>query len=83
MTVSDGLAPGECAAQVDHWDVHWQRMYCYAQPLTIHADAQFSVMCDYDTSSVTVPVRPGWGTQNEMCLATLFFTVPRSVLGEL
>jgi len=38
------------------------------------------VTCDYDTSSVDAPVRPGWGTGNEMCLATLFFTVPAGAL---
>ncbi len=40
----------------------------------------FNVTCDYDTTSVTAPVQPGWGTSNEMCLATLYFTAPISVL---
>jgi hypothetical protein len=36
------------------------------------------VTCDYDTRSVKDPVLPGWGTSNEMCLATLYFTAPAS-----
>jgi hypothetical protein len=54
-------------------------MYFYAEPMIIKPDTRLSVTCDYDTSSVQVPVKPGWGTRNEMCLATLFFTVPASV----
>jgi hypothetical protein len=34
------------------------------------------ITSDYDTSRDQAPVTPGWGTNNEMCLATLFFTVP-------
>jgi hypothetical protein len=35
------------------------------------------VTCDYDTASAQAPVLPGWGTGNEMCLTTLFLTVPK------
>jgi hypothetical protein len=79
MTVSDTSAPEQCAANVDNWDFHWQRMYFYAEPMIIKPNTRLSVTCDYDTSSVQLPVKPGWGTHNEMCLATLFFTVPTSV----
>ena len=68
----------QCAANVQNWDFHWQRMYFYAEPITVVPDTQFSVTCDFDTSSVSKPVKPGWGTENEMCLATLYFTVPMS-----
>jgi hypothetical protein len=79
MTVTQDGASEQCAANVDKWDFHWQRMYFYAEPLTIKADTRISVTCDYDTTSVNVPVKPGWGTHNEMCLATMYFTVPASV----
>jgi hypothetical protein len=32
------------------------------------------------STRVTYPVKPGWGTRNEMCLAVLFFTVPKDAL---
>jgi mono/diheme cytochrome c family protein len=84
LTVSAGHdAPERCAANVENWDFHWQRMYFYAEPLTIKPDTQLSVTCDYDTSSVQAPVKPGWGTRNEMCLATLYFTVPASVYDKM
>ena len=79
MTVRQHADDERCAAQVDNWDFHWQRMYFYEEPWTIRADSEISVTCDFDTSSVTEPVKPGWGTRNEMCLATLYFTVPASM----
>jgi hypothetical protein len=65
-----------CAMDVQSWDIHWQRMYFYEKPWELDADSQFEITCDYDTSGDQEPVTPGWGTNNEMCLATLFFTVP-------
>ena len=76
MTITQPGAGEACAAQVDHWDFHWQRMYFYEKPYELTRDTQLAVDCEYDTTSVTAPVQPGWGTSNEMCLATLFLTVP-------
>jgi hypothetical protein len=72
--------PMACAADVQRWDFHWQRMYFYEQPWAIGAGAEFELTCDFDTSDATSPVLPGWGTRNEMCLATLYFTVPVGAL---
>lgn len=68
--------PNTCAADVKNWDFHWQRMYFYDKPPALDASTSFQVTCDYDTTSVSQPVLPGWGTSNEMCLATLYFTAP-------
>ena len=38
--------------------------------------------CEFDTSADKEPITPGWGTQNEMCLATLYMTVPLSALAD-
>jgi hypothetical protein len=76
MTLTTPGASAQCAAKVERWDFDWQRMYFYASPLTIKPDTELSVTCDYDTSSKTEPVKPGWGTRNEMCLATLMFSLP-------
>jgi hypothetical protein len=67
----------QCGVDVQSWDFHWQRMYFYQQPWLLRAGAELEVTCDYDTSSAQAPVLPGWGTSNEMCLTTLFFTAPK------
>lgn len=77
MTITQPGVGESCAAQVDHWNFHWQRMYFWEKPYELTGDTQVAVDCEYDTSSVNAPVQPGWGTSNEMCLATLFITVPR------
>lgn len=66
----------QCGVDVQSWDFHWQRMYFYEQPWKLNESAELEVTCDFDTSTAPGPVLPGWGTSNEMCLTTLFFTVP-------
>jgi hypothetical protein len=80
MNLGSGTDLG-CAMDVQNWDFHWQRMYFYAQPLAMSAGSRIEVTCDYDTSAETEPVLPGWGTRNEMCLATMYFTMPAAQLG--
>jgi mono/diheme cytochrome c family protein len=70
----------ECEGQIDHWDFNWQRHYDYTTPLPFTADTRVRVTCDFDTSDTTEPVSPGWGTRNEMCLATLMLALPASAL---
>ncbi len=82
MTIAQGDAEETCAADVQRWDFHWQRLYFYEQPIPLTADTRIGVTCDYDTTSRKEPVLPGWGTQNEMCLATLYLTVPASELAQ-
>jgi hypothetical protein len=77
VSMASGTA---CAADVQNWDFHWQRMYFYDKPPALDTQTAFRVTCDYDTTSVTAPVMPGWGTSNEMCLAALYFTAPVSAL---
>jgi hypothetical protein len=76
---SDDASLG-CGIDVGTWDFHWQHMYFYASPLAMTQDTRVQVTCDYDTSADTEPVLPGWGTRNEMCLATMYFVVPASAL---
>jgi hypothetical protein len=82
MTVHQGDVP-HCAADVQSWDFHWQRLYFYEEPYALTNATTLEVTCDFDTSARTEPVLPGWGTQNEMCLATLYLTVPLSVFAGL
>lgn len=69
--IEDGGAP-QCAADVQAWDFGWQIYYFYDQPLPLTPKSKLRITCDYDTQSAQSPVLPGWGTQNEMCLAGLF-----------
>lgn len=69
--VEDGGAP-MCAADVQRWDFNWQLYYFYEQPIALTAKSVLRITCEYDTQSASEPVLPGWGTQNEMCLAGLF-----------
>jgi hypothetical protein len=77
LSITPEAEATRCAANIDNWDFHWHRLYFYRAPYTVTAATQFEVTCDYDTTSVTQPVQPGWGTSNEMCLATLFLTVDK------
>jgi hypothetical protein len=67
-----------CASKLTRWDFHWQKFYFYKQGnyprLTPSSFAQVS--CTYDTTAETVPVLPGWGTRNEMCLTVLMVALP-------
>jgi len=65
-----------CALEIPAWDVHWQRLYFYAEPKPIAAGTLLGATCDYDTSSDSEPVSPGWGIANEMCATILYFTAP-------
>jgi hypothetical protein len=66
----------ECKAQVNQWDFHWQHLCFYERPEVLTPEDSVRITCDYDTTSKTCPVSPGWGTQNEMCFAGVFVTVP-------
>jgi hypothetical protein len=76
MTFSEHGEEPACAADVQRWDFHWQRMYFYEQPRRLQPESQIHVTCDFDTSARTEPVSPGWSTRDEMCLTTLYLTVP-------
>lgn len=67
-----------CAANLTHWDFHWQEFYFYKAPPRITPDTQLEVTCEYDTARDLQPVLPGWGTRNEMCLTVLMVALPPS-----
>lgn len=68
----EGDAAPQCAADVQQWDFDWQLYYFYDQPLPLTTNSKLRITCDYDTRGATEPILPGWGTQNEMCLAGVF-----------
>jgi hypothetical protein len=70
--VPAAAAGPECLGDVPRWDFNWQLFYFYREPVTLRAGDKLRVTCNFDTSSRTEATLPGWGTQNEMCLAGLF-----------
>jgi hypothetical protein len=73
----EGDAAPRCAADVQRWDFDWQLYYFYQQPLPLTLDSKLRITCDYDTRGATEPILPGWGTNNEMCLAGVFIVPDR------
>ncbi len=71
VTMVDG-ASEQCVADVQAWDFHWQRMYMRNDPIRMRPGSKIRVRCEYDTTSATDPIAPGWGTRNEMCLSVLY-----------
>lgn len=65
-------AADTCVADVPRWDFDWQLFYRFEEPLVVTADQTLEVTCHFDTRGREEPTLPGWGTQNEMCLAGLF-----------
>lgn len=61
-----------CVGDVQAWDFGWQLYYFFAEPQELRAGTKLRVDCEFDTRGAEGPVTPGWGTQNEMCLAGLF-----------
>lgn len=61
-----------CAGEVKAWNFEWQLFYFFEKPLIVRPGSKLRVTCGFDTRGASEPVTPGWGTQNEMCLAGLF-----------
>jgi hypothetical protein len=61
---------------IQHWNVHEQRLYFDTGLPAVTPQSEFGVTCNYDTSSDTEPVAPGWGIDNEMCATVLYLTAP-------
>ncbi|WP_428264004.1 hypothetical protein [Haliangium sp.] len=65
-----------CAGEVESWDFDWQFFYFYRQPIRVEAGDTVRVTCRYDTRGADAPILPGWGTQDEMCVAGLYLVMP-------
>jgi hypothetical protein len=81
LRYQDGTGADACGARIDRWDFHWQRMYFYRDGSIPRLTPQsaIQVTCDYDTSTDTQPVTPGWGTRNEMCMAVMMVALPEGI----
>jgi hypothetical protein len=65
-------AADSCAADIQRWNFNWQQFYFYDTPLQFDNSTTLSVTCDYDTTSRTSPVLPGYGTSEEMCTMGIY-----------
>lgn len=65
-----------CALDVERWNFDWQQAYFYTTPISASRGDVVSIECQYDTSSRDATTVFGEGTENEMCLAFFYATVP-------
>ncbi|MEM9491467.1 MAG: hypothetical protein AAGC55_20140 [Myxococcota bacterium] len=65
-----------CGGNVERWYYAWELFYFCQQPTRIEPGDSIRVTCEFDTRGLSEPVLPGWGTQNEMCLAGLYLVAP-------
>lgn len=65
-----------CQAEVTSWDFNWQLFYFYDQPVPLQEGDKLRVTCGFNTEGLEDDVLPGWGTENEMCLAGLMLSIP-------
>jgi mono/diheme cytochrome c family protein len=61
-----------CVVDVFRWEYQWQLYYFYERPIVLSKGDTVEVTCVYDTSRVSEPIWPGWGTNNEMCLLGMY-----------
>jgi hypothetical protein len=74
MHIERASAAGEvaCLADIAHYDFDWQRSYFLEQPVALTAQDTLNIRCTYSTLGRTEATTWGEGTEDEMCLATLY-----------
>jgi len=65
-----------CLVDVPHYDFNWQRTYTYETPIRMEPNDQFELTCEFDSSDKDSMTYWGDGTNDEMCLMTIFATLP-------
>jgi mono/diheme cytochrome c family protein len=65
-------AGNTCGADVDRWNFNWQQYYFYDQPVNLAGLKSFEISCEYDTTKRDKATRPGFGSEDEMCLMGLY-----------
>lgn len=70
----------QCLSYVPTWDFDWQLAYFFREPIRWMPGTKLRNTCTFDTSTRSEVTLPGWGTRNEMCLATLFVLMPEGIM---
>ena len=65
-----------CLIDVPHYDFNWQRVYPLREPLVLQPDDRMEIECVYDSTGQDGMTYWGDGTNDEMCLMTVFATIP-------
>lgn len=65
-----------CLIDVPSYDFNWQRVYTFVEPVLLQPDDRLEIECVYDSSSAESTTYWGDGTNDEMCLMTVFATLP-------
>ena len=65
-----------CLMDVPYYDFNWQRVYTYSETVILQPDDFFELSCTYDSTSQSETVQWGDGTGDEMCLITVFASLP-------
>lgn len=66
----------ECIIDVPSYDFNWQRVYTFQEPILLQPDDRLEIECVYDSTGVESTTYWGDGTNDEMCLMTVFATLP-------
>jgi hypothetical protein len=61
-----------CLIDVPRWDFNWQFAYELTNPIEMGGDTKVTLECGYDSTDATGTTYWGDGTQDEMCLLTMF-----------
>ncbi|MEC8380137.1 MAG: hypothetical protein VXZ96_07445 [Myxococcota bacterium] len=66
----------ECLIDVPYYDFNWQRVYTFQEPILLQPNDRLEIECVYDSTGVDSMTYWGDGTNDEMCLMTVFATLP-------
>ena len=65
-----------CLIDVPYYDFNWQRVYTLREPIVLQPDDRLEIECVYDSTGQESTTYWGDGTNDEMCLMTVFATTP-------
>jgi hypothetical protein len=65
-----------CVVDVPRYDFNWQSSYFLNEPIDMMSQDLFNIRCVYNSMDKKVPTLWGEGTDDEMCIATVY-TIPR------
>jgi hypothetical protein len=66
-----------CLVDVPRYNYAWQSSYFLNQPIDIMSQDNFNIRCVYDSMGTDKTTTWGEGTDDEMCLATVY-TIERT-----
>lgn len=69
-----------CLVDLPRWDFAWQRFWFFTAPIVMAPTDTLHLRCTFDTRDETAPLRAGFSTADEMCIAG-FYAVRGAVPG--